>query len=238
MNYTSFSFENYTPTFTYKSTRTTFVNKVFSIVGVQLLITAITILVLQSSVHFQALSEALALPAFILALGSSLVLAFSRELARKTPHNYILLAVFTFSEALIVNTILYHYSLETISKAFLTTALLVGSIAYAAKNADYDMTSSKFFTYAALLHLVIVLISAFIMRIDHIIMAYIGAAMFCAYLYFDLQLLMGDKAKMISVDDYVFASINIYVDVIGLFVNMVQILGEYERKKKREERRR
>lgn len=236
MDFTSFVNEEYAPAFSYKSTRLTFVNKVFSIVGVQLLATAIIVLFLQSSLQLKAISDALVLPSFIAGIICSLILSFSRETARKVPHNYILLGVFTLSESIMVNTILYQYSLETISNAFLLTALLVGAIAYAAKNANYDMTNSRFFVYATMLHLAIVLLSAFIMRIDHILMAYISAAMFCGYLYFDLQLLMGDKTRMFSVDDYVSASINIYIDIIGLFIKLVQILGDNDKKKKKDRR--
>ena len=72
-------------------------------------------------------------------------------------------------------------------------------------------------------HLILVLLSSFVMRLDYVIFSYIGALIFCCYLYFDLQLLMGDRSKAISIDDYIFASINIYVDIIGLFIKLVQI---------------
>lgn len=238
MNFQSFTNEEYIPAFTYKSTRTAFVSKVFSIVQAQLLATAVIVLILQSSMHLQVVAEALVLPAFIAGLASSLILALSREYARKTPHNYILLAIFTVSESLLVNMILYQYSFETISKALLTTALLVGAIGYAANKSNYDLTNSRFFAYAALLHLVIVLFSMFIMRIDQIFMAYVGALMFCGYIYLDLQLIMGDKTRMFGVDDYVQASINIYIDIIGLFVKLVQIFGQDDKKKKKQNEKR
>jgi len=237
MNFTGFANEGYTPAFTYKSVRERFVNKVFSIVGVQLLITALIVITMQSFVTLEVLSNILLLPSAVVATICSLILVFSRDLARKSPHNYILLGVFTVCESILVNSILYMYSLETITKAFFTTALLIAAIGFAAKNADYDMTNSKFFMYAGLFHLVILVFSLFIMRIDHILMAYLGAVMFSAYLYFDLQLLMGDRSKMVTVDDYIFASINIYIDVIQIFIKLVQIFGENDKKEKKKQRR-
>ncbi len=46
-------------------------------------------------------------------------------------------------------------------------------------------------------------------------------------------MLMGNGSVKISVDDYVFASINIYTDIIMLFLKIVEFLGDSDRKKKR-----
>jgi len=238
MNATTFPSDDYTPIFNNKSTRSAFIGKVFSIVQAQLLFTAAAVIVMQNIGIFSRLAEYLLLPAAIVGIGSALALTFSRSLARTTPHNYILLGAFTLAESILVNSTLSVYSLETISHAFFATALLVGAVYVAAKKSNFDITNSRFFTYVAMFHLAVVLLSAFIMRIDQILMAYVGALMFCAYLYFDLQLLMGDRAKAVSIDDYIFASINIYVDIVGLFVKLVQIFGEQERKKKEQEQRR
>jgi len=47
---------------------------------------------------------------------------------------------------------------------------------------------------------------------------------FCAaYLVFDIQLLMGTGAVSISPDEYVFAALTIYLDVLNLFLYLLQV---------------
>jgi protein lifeguard len=53
----------------------------------------------------------------------------------------------------------------------------------------------------------------------------IGAVLFSLYLLRDLQLLMGGKKMELSPDEYVFASLNIYMDVMMIFIMILSLFG-------------
>ena len=57
-------------------------------------------------------------------------------------------------------------------------------------------------------------------------MSFFGAALFGLYLIVDIQLIMGNQSRRIGMDDYVFAAINLYLDVINIFLYILRILGE------------
>ncbi|GFH25371.1 uncharacterized protein HaLaN_23321 [Haematococcus lacustris] len=56
-----------------------------------------------------------------------------------------------------------------------------------------------------------------------------GALLFSVYLVFDIQLLMGSGAVSISPDEYVYAALALYLDVINLFLYVLQLLNEVSR---------
>lgn len=52
-----------------------------------------------------------------------------------------------------------------------------------------------------------------------------GALIFSAYIVYDTQLMMGGSHKYsISPEEYVFASLNLYLDIINLFLHLLKIL--------------
>ncbi|KAM7401974.1 hypothetical protein PAMP_017251 [Pampus punctatissimus] len=59
----------------------------------------------------------------------------------------------------------------------------------------------------------------------HAIYAVMGAILFTLFLAFDTQLLLGNKRFTISPEEYVFATLNIYLDIIYLFSFLLQIMG-------------
>jgi len=63
-------------------------------------------------------------------------------------------------------------------------------------------------------------------KIMHIIYASLGAGIFAMYLVFDTQIMMGGKHKYsISPEDYIMAALNLYVDIINLFLMILRLVG-------------
>ena len=53
-----------------------------------------------------------------------------------------------------------------------------------------------------------------------------GALIFSLYIVYDTQLMMGGKHKYsLSPEEYVFASLNLYLDIINLFMYILMIIG-------------
>lgn len=60
----------------------------------------------------------------------------------------------------------------------------------------------------------------------YIFYASLGAALFSVYLVFDVQLIMGGKHKYaISPEEYIFAALNLYLDIINIFLYILAIIG-------------
>lgn len=59
-----------------------------------------------------------------------------------------------------------------------------------------------------------------------LIYASVGALLFCFYLVYDTQMMMGGKHKYsISPEEYIFAALNLYIDIVQIFLNILTILG-------------
>lgn len=59
----------------------------------------------------------------------------------------------------------------------------------------------------------------------HLGISLFGVLLFGVYLIYDTQKLLGDKGNIYSLDDYILASLNIYTDVIQIFLYLLQVLG-------------
>ena len=57
------------------------------------------------------------------------------------------------------------------------------------------------------------------------LIAFAFACIYCAYLLIDTQLILGGKHKNLSLDNYVLGAVILYIDIIGLFLELLRILG-------------
>ena len=49
------------------------------------------------------------------------------------------------------------------------------------------------------------------------------------YLIYDTQLIVGDKDRGLSVDDYIIGALSLYIDIIRIFLEILKILNELNR---------
>uniref|UniRef100_A0A665U0R4 Transmembrane BAX inhibitor motif containing 1a n=1 Tax=Echeneis naucrates TaxID=173247 RepID=A0A665U0R4_ECHNA len=59
----------------------------------------------------------------------------------------------------------------------------------------------------------------------HMLYAALGAISFTMFLAYHTQLLIGNRKHSISPEEYVFAALSIYVDIIQIFLFLLQIIG-------------
>jgi FtsH-binding integral membrane protein len=63
-------------------------------------------------------------------------------------------------------------------------------------------------------------------RVVTLIYASLGALLFSLYLVYDTQLMMGGKHKYsISPEEYIFAALNLYLDIVNIFLYILTIIG-------------
>lgn len=57
-----------------------------------------------------------------------------------------------------------------------------------------------------------------------------GAVLFGVYLVFDTQIMLGGRHKYaISPEEYIFAALNLYLDIVNMFLYILSMLNEGRR---------
>lgn len=215
-----------------KQIRQGFIRKVFSILAVQLLVTFGCAIGFASSAPLKSYLMQNAWPfyiAFPALIGSMIGIACCGDLHRRFPHNYALLGVFTLANSYLVGVTTLQYDTETVLMAVAITAGITLALTLFAFQTKYDFTTAGGFLLCALLALFSFSILSAILpynKMAHIAFASAGALLFSCYLVYDIQIMMDGKRIQISPDDYVLAALNLYLDIINLFLYILQILGD------------
>ena len=59
-----------------------------------------------------------------------------------------------------------------------------------------------------------------------ILIAVVFSAIYAFYLIIDTQLIMGNRNRALSLDNYILGAVLLYIDIIQLFLNLLRILGD------------
>ncbi|XP_037369945.1 protein lifeguard 4 [Talpa occidentalis] len=208
--------------------RMAFLRKVYSILSLQVLLTTVTstiFLYFESMRTFVRESPALLL---VFALGS-LGLIFALTLNRhKHPLNLYLLFGFTLLEALSVAFVVTLYDVNVVLQAFiLTTAVFLGLTIYTLQSKrDFGKFGAGLFAVLWILCLSAILRLFFYSETMELVMAAVGALLFCGFIIYDTHSLM----HRLSPEEYVLAAINLYLDIINLFLHMLRFLEAVNKK--------
>lgn len=137
--------------------------------------------------------------------------------------------MFTILESLLVGFVVSTYQTYSVFLVFLLTFAIFGLLSAYAMFTDTDFTGMGTYLFAALagLCLMSLILCFFPGEMAAKVQAGIGAILFSFYIVYDTQLIMGGKHKIqFGIDDYVFAALNIYMDILNLFLDLLRILGE------------
>lgn len=214
-----------------------FIRKVFGVLGVQLIITTLiaTPFVLYNKgaqifiQHNMALMMIAMVMPMVIICGVS---CFCPDAFRTFPTNYILLSLVTVSMGLIVGMSCAKYTTGSILMVAALTAVIVCGLFLFACQTKYDFTGMGPYLFVAVLCLCgvgfISMLCGAHGRPFEVIYSGFGAMIFSCYIVYDVQLICGGKHSRMrfSVDDYVLASLNIYMDIINLFLHLLRLFGQ------------
>lgn len=158
-------------------------------------------------------------------------LACSQDLRRRVPHNFILLGIFTLAESTTIG-LLVAWSPNVALRAFIITAVLVFGLTLFAFQSRFDFTVLNGFMFCALLIFTMVgfLLIFFPVGRWNTIYAGFGVLIFSIYLLIDTQMLTGGNHKyQISPEDYIFAALTIYLDIIQIFLYIMELLASSDK---------
>ena len=122
------------------------------------------------------------------------------------------------------------YDANEVMMAIGITVILVLALTIFAMQTKIDFTAWGGILLVALLCLMLFGIFVAIFpgsKVANILYASLGAFIFGVYIIFDTQMMMGGKHKYaLDPEEYIFASLNLYLDVINLFMYILSIIGQ------------
>ncbi|XP_069011585.1 fas apoptotic inhibitory molecule 2b isoform X1 [Embiotoca jacksoni] len=217
-----------------KVIRRTFIRKVYAILMVQLLVT-VTIVSLFTFCapvkYFIQTHPGLYMASYLMFFATYIALSCCGDLRRQFPWNVVLLVLFTLSMAFMMGFVSSFYNTKSVTLCLGITALVCLSVTIFSFQSKVDVTSCQGVLFSLC---VVMLLCSLTLSIVvpfgyvpwlHAIYAVIGAILFTVFLAFDTQMLLGNKRYAISPEEYIFATLSLYLDIIYLFSFLLQIMG-------------
>ncbi|XP_064463726.1 protein lifeguard 2-like [Ornithodoros turicata] len=217
--------------FSDKMIRHGFIRKVYGILLVQLAITTALIALFIFEPNVKAFSRAnpgLYIAAMVVTFVLMLVLACCEGVRRSFPVNLILLFIFTLCEGFLLGTVSSYYKADEVIIAVGICAVVCLALTLFAFQTKWDFTALSGILFVCA---IVFMCFGFLMIFFHndvvrLVYACIGALLFSVYLVFDTQLMLGGNHKYsVSPEEYIFASLSLYVDIVNLFLMILQIVG-------------
>lgn len=210
--------------------RTGFIKKVYSILTLQLLIVvgACVLTMLDKNVaRFQRKNKELFYVALVLSIVLLLVISCVTKVARKVPINYILLFIFTGCEAYMVSYACAVTKPKIVLMAASMTAgmVLLLTLYACVTDTDYTNFGAYLFAFAMALMLMGIFYLFTKNKVLHIILCGLGVLLCSVYIIYDTQLIAGGKNNSFSTEDYIIAPMSLFVDIVGLFLNLLGIMS-------------
>eukprot|EP00055_Hartaetosiga_balthica_P005400 m.15779 g.15779 ORF g.15779 m.15779 type:complete len:256 (+) comp4523_c0_seq1:61-828(+) len=202
-----------------------FLRKVYGIVAAQLTLTTIFSVIASLSPTAKAFVQTNESLLTISMLGSFASLISLFFLRKSYPSNFLLLSIFTFFESYLVAAIVTFYEGESVLQAFVLTACVVVGLTMYTFQTKRDFTIMHTFLVTALWMLIGL---GFIMAVFppselvSLVYGFVGAAVFSLFIIVDTQLLL----KKRRVDEYIMCAIDLYLDIINLFLEILKIVGK------------
>jgi FtsH-binding integral membrane protein len=170
--------------------------------------------------------------AFAVVIICILSMACCGEVRRKAPMNFIFLGIFTLAESFMLGIVTTVYKAEAVLMAVGICAGVCLALTLFAFQTKWDFTMMGGILFVAVIILMIFGIVAIFVpgRTITLVYASLGAIIFSVYLVYDTQMMMGGTHKYsISPEEYIFAALNLYLDIINIFLYILTIIGASSR---------
>ncbi|XP_050595821.1 protein lifeguard 3-like [Bombus affinis] len=206
--------------------RRSFIRKIFCILTIQLLFTSGIIAVflfVDAARKFMIIHWYMWIIAMICFTISFCAISISERARRIPPFNYIWLTKLTLSMSYLAAFVSVFLEVEVILMALGMTTLITLGIGLIATFSKFDLTMRTgllmIFGLASIVSIFVIMIVLLFtyIRVLHIIISVIGMILLSMYLYFDVQTIMGGRRIELSPDEVVFATAQIYVDIVLLY---------------------
>jgi FtsH-binding integral membrane protein len=214
--------------------RQSFIRKVYSTLWLQLAFTSLCIGLTKGEhavSHFLVSPGGVLLTYVAMVMGFVLLCAFlcCTETMKKKPNDKIFLCAFTGSMTYTLCFVSVFYKTQIILLGGLSTLGIFSGLSLYAIQTKVDYTTCGNTLCILLLGLILLgfmvpFVSAPLVQIGYSVG---GAVIFSFYIIYDTQMIIGDSNRKIKFneDDYVLAAVSLYLDLVNLFLYMLDILN-------------
>lgn len=219
--------------FSDKSIRLGFIRRVFAVLMLQLgtTVAAICLFIFNDSVKgFAQNNWGMYVSAYAVFIVLYFVLVCVESVRRSYPANVIMLSIFTLSLSYLVGVISSFHETNIVLIMMGVTTLVCASVMIFACQTKYDFTTWGGVLFCAALAIFFLSIFtplwlALTTTAGKIVIGGLLALVFVAFLAYDVQLVMGGKKYELSPEEYIFASLILYMDIIRIFLLLLAIFG-------------
>ncbi|XP_024259661.1 protein lifeguard 3 [Oncorhynchus tshawytscha] len=216
------------------SIRHAFIRKVYLILAAQLIVTVSIVAVFTFVEEVRAFvirNPAVYWTSFAVYLVTYCILVCCEGPRRRFPWNFVLLAIFTLAMSYMTGTISSYYDTKAVLLTIGITAIVCIIVTIFCFQTKVDFTScGGLFSILAIVVLVTGIITAIVLSFKyipwlHMLYAAIGAVIYTLFLAYNTQLLIGNRKLSISPEEYVFGALSLYVDIVQIFIFLLQLVG-------------
>ncbi|XP_041857472.1 protein lifeguard 3-like [Melanotaenia boesemani] len=216
------------------SIRHAFIRKVYLILTVQLLVTfsVVAVFTFVDPVKLFVIKyPGIYWASFVVYFLVYCILICCKEPRRRFPWNLVLLGVFTLALSYMAGTISSYYETKAVCLAMGITAIVCIAVTIFCFQTKVDFTScGGFLCIAAVLLMIIGIVTAIVLSFKyvpwlHMLYAAIGAIVYTLFLVYNTQLLIGNRELAISPEEYVYGALSLYVDIVHIFLFILQVSG-------------
>ena len=227
--------------FTTRGSRMGFIRKVYAIFSAQMVCTiAITAVIMNNSNLQQLLYQnfkVFMIASYLISTGVIVTLVANPELRYKSPVNFILLGIHTILQSINVGIFSSAINPRLVCLGTMHTlgTFLAITLYSFQPNEKFDLTPFGNVLLTSSASLLIGILLNFFLRmplLDNIISGAL-AILFASYLAYDTQKIVGGKHHKYSYSpkEYILAALNLYQDVINLFIQIMNILMKLDKNK-------
>mmetsp|Transcript_952 Transcript_952/g.2119 ORF Transcript_952/g.2119 Transcript_952/m.2119 type:complete len:242 (-) Transcript_952:147-872(-) len=218
-----------------RDVRNGFIRKVYGILSAQLVLTVLVAAPFCTlpKTRLSSLSWVLLLSTLVM-FATLCAMVCMQDICRKYPHNYCILGVFTAAMGVTVGFTSAMYTWQSVLLAAgLTTAIFLG-MTVVAFTTKIDLTGygmyamgACFCVFAFGFALSIMSLCGVVIQWLYQLYNFMVVLLFTFYIVFDTQMITGGNHQVkFEIDDYCFAALNLYMDIINLFLALLRIFGD------------
>ncbi|KAJ8350252.1 hypothetical protein SKAU_G00253820 [Synaphobranchus kaupii] len=214
--------------------RHAFIQKVYLILAAQLLVT-VSIVAVFTFVEpvrlFVVRNPCVYWASYAVYLVSYVVLACCEGPRRRFPWNLIFLSIFTLAMSYVAGSISSYYDTKTVFLALGITVIVCIIVTVFCFQTKVDFTAcTGLFCVLGMVLMVTGIITIIVLSFHYVpwlqmLYAAIGTTVFTLFLALHTQLLIGNRKHCISPEEYIFAALSIYLDVVQIFLFLLQIIS-------------
>ena len=215
------------------SVRQTFISKVFITVFFQLLYTFSYIMICKNVPGILTFMEGdyglgLMYIAFnILIIMTCFLFCQYDNILKPYPNNIIFCILFTICLTHFLFYTFINIPNDILSFTFFTTLFLVSSLIFYASQTKINYTNKGSFLIIGLLSTILLGIFTILLNYQFLQILYpiLGVIVFSGYIVYDVQLILGRETIKYSPDDYLLASVNLYLDIINMCMFVLDLIN-------------